>query len=232
VKSLWLSSLVVFIALTVCRTSASEQNPIKIVTLGDSITYGVRKGVPVDAIFASRIDKSLNAQGISCSVVNVGIGGERTDQALKRLDRDVLSLQPQVVVVMYGTNDSYVDVGKKQSRISADAYEKNLREIVSRLRASKVQPILMTEPRWGDDAGKNGLGEHPNVRLERYVERCRQVAKELKVPLIDNFSTWTEAHDGGLDLSQWTTDECHPNSRGHQVIADSLLAVLRKQLSR
>jgi len=230
VKFQWFSALALFFSLATFSTITSAADAIKIVTLGDSITHGTRTGVPADTIFAARIEKSLNGQGISCEVVNVGIGGERTDQALKRLERDVLSLNPQFVVVMYGTNDSFVDVGKKQSRISPDAYEKNLRELVTRLRDANSQPILMTEPRWGDDAAGNGLGEHPNVRLEQFVERCRLVAKEMKVPLVDNFAAWTTAHHDGQDLSDWTTDECHPNSQGHKVIADRLHDVLANQL--
>jgi lysophospholipase L1-like esterase len=48
-------------------------------------------------------------------VENLGSGGERTEQALKRLQRNVLSLAPRLVTVMYGTNKSWVDAGKSDS---------------------------------------------------------------------------------------------------------------------
>ena len=80
--------------------------------------------------FASLIESSLLAAGRSVRVTNVGIGGERTDQALTRLQK-VLALQPDVVTIMYGTNDSYVDKGKAASRLSRDRYRDNLVRLVT-----------------------------------------------------------------------------------------------------
>jgi hypothetical protein len=101
---------------------------------------------------------------VACRVVNKGIGGERTDQALKRLDA-IIKLKPRLVTVMYGTNDSYVDAGKTSSRITVDEYRDNLQKIVQRLLVEGIEPVLMTEPRWAADAGVNGSGEHPTYRL-------------------------------------------------------------------
>src|SRR5436309_1152670 len=95
-----------------------------------------------------------------------------------------------------------------------------LKELVEALRKGGADVVLMTPPRWGDKAAKNGAGEHPNVLLERYAEVCRTVAKETKVPLVDHFAHWTKAAAGGTDLGEWTTDQCHPNPRGHREIAD------------
>ena len=81
-----------------------------VVALGDSITKGVRAGVGPEETFAAMSERALKAEGIGIEIVNFGIGGERTDQALKRLDA-VYKLRPQVVTVMYGTNDSYVNNG-------------------------------------------------------------------------------------------------------------------------
>jgi acyl-CoA thioesterase-1 len=162
-------------------------------------------------------------------VTNVGIGGERTDQALKRLDSAVIARQPHVVTIMYGTNDSYVDAGKSESRLSLDTYRDNLREIVTRLRKAGAEPILMTEPRWGAKARVNGAGEHPNVRLNRYVEACREVANETGAALVDHFAHWSEQEAKGQDLGEWTTDQCHPNPAGHRILLEQMLpAALEK----
>lgn len=221
--------LALFIGFNLSISCAgAEEIPAKVVMLGDSITKGVRTGVTAEQTFAAVVHKRLNAAGVAVEVVNVGIGGERTDQALARLDRDVIAKQPRVVVIMYGTNDSYVDQGKKQSRISADAYEQNLRTLVIRLRAADATVVLMTEPRWGETAGDNGAGEHPNVRLENFMQRCRLVAKEQQVPLVDNYAVWTAKQKEGQKLGEWTTDQCHPNAVGHRVIAESLVPILKQ----
>jgi lysophospholipase L1-like esterase len=206
--------------------------PVTIVALGDSITRGVRPGVSAQETFASLLSVRLRERGVAAEVTNLGIGGERTDQALNRLERDVLSRQPDLVTVMYGTNDSYVDPGARASRISVDEYRGNLRRLVSLLRARGVETVLMTPPRWADDASPNGLGESPNLRLEPYVRACRQAAREERVPLVDHFSRWSRARRKGVGLREWTTDGCHPNPRGHQELTDTMLPTILKTARR
>lgn len=212
------------------RASTPAANKLRIVTLGDSITKGVRPGVKADETFAARLEAALRAEGMDASVGNVGIGGERTDQALKRLAKDVLAQKPSLVTIMYGTNDSYVDQGKSASRITVEEYRANLGKLVDELRAAGVMPVLMTEPRWGKTARLNGVGEHPNVQLEKYVAACRAVAKEKQTPLVDHYQHWTKAEAKGTDIGAWTTDQCHPNPDGHRVLTEVLLPVIRAAL--
>ncbi|MBX3440687.1 MAG: hypothetical protein KF861_24565, partial [Planctomycetaceae bacterium] len=215
--------------LLLCSSARSEPlpAPFTIVTLGDSITKGVRPGVTAEETFATLIETALKNQGRTGRVVNVGLGGERTDQALARLN-DVIALQPRVVTIMYGTNDSYVDQGQSASRLTVDEYRTNLQALVSQLLLRGIEPVLMTEPRWAASAGLNGLGEHPNVRLEPFVDACRAVARELKVPLVDHFAYWTDQERGGRNLADWTTDGCHPNPAGHRELANLMLPVLTR----
>jgi acyl-CoA thioesterase-1 len=194
--------------------------------LGDSITKGVRSGVTAAETFASRVQDGLQHNGIAAEVTNVGIGGERTDQALVRLARDVVALEPHIVAIMYGTNDSFVDSGQRDSRLTEHEYRDNLVQLVERLRRAGIQPLLMTPPRWSAAAKQNGVGEHPNQRLEKYAARCRDVAIELNVPLVDHFAHWTNKERSGQNLDAWTTDTCHPNPAGHEVLAELIVPAL------
>lgn len=198
----------------------------RVVVLGDSITKGVRSGVTTEETFASLLQSALRDAGHDVDVINQGIGGERTDQALARLSRDILSLEPTLVTVMYGTNDSYVDKGQKESRLTKEVYVANLQKIVGELRRTGIEVVLMTEPRWGDKAAPNGVGENPNLRLEPFVEGCRAVAREQNVPLVDHFQIWSEANIEGTDIGEWTTDQCHPNPAGHRAISEAMLPVI------
>ena len=198
----------------------------RVVVLGDSITKGVRSGVTAEETFASLLQSALREAGQDVDVINHGIGGERTDQALARLSRDIQALEPTLVTVMYGTNDSYVDKGQKESRLTKDVYVANLQKIVSELRRTGTEVVLMTEPRWGDKAAPNGVGENPNLRLEPFVEGCRVVAHEHNVPLVDHFQIWSKANAEGTDIGEWTTDQCHPNPAGHRVLAEAMLPVV------
>ena len=207
-------------------TQPLDGRAVRIVALGDSITRGARPKVTPTQIFPALVQGALRERGVRTQVHNVGIGGERTDLALERLERDVISQRPDIVTVMYGTNDSWVDKGKMESRLSEQQFEGNLRLIVSRLRAAKTRVVLMTEPRFGEENQRNGLGEDPNIRLARYMERVRVVAQELTVPLVDHFGQWTELQQRGQKLQSWTTDGCHPNIEGHAVLANRIVAVV------
>jgi len=163
-------------------------------------------------------------------VHNVGIGSERTDLALERIERDVLSQRPAVVAVMYGTNDSWVDKGRDASRLTEAQYEANLRQLVSRMMQRGIKVVLMTPPCFGEENPRNGLGEDPNLRLRRYAALTRKVSVETHVPLVDHFSEWEGRQTRGERLQSLTTDGCHPNARGHALLADALLPIVREAL--
>lgn len=199
---------------------------VRLLTLGDSITRGARRGVLPTQTFSARVQAGLRADGVPAHVHNVGIGGERTDQALERLERDVIAQRPHVVTVMYGTNDSWVDREKTASRLTEVQYEANLREIVRRLQAARIRVVLMTAPKFAEQNPRNGLDEEPNGRLARYMELCRKVARETGTPLVDHFAGWEAEQRRGRILQPWTTDGCHPNAGGHADLAARMLPVL------
>src|SRR4051794_9101497 len=124
-----LALLVPLISTADGQTPPRQAPPATIVTLGDSITKGERAGVRADETFSALIERALRAGGADVRVVNLGVGGERTDQALQRLGA-VADRGPRIVTVMYGTNDSYVDPGKAVSRLTTQQYKANLRAIV------------------------------------------------------------------------------------------------------
>ena len=85
--------LAIIVSLTIAAGAIAEEGVITLVTLGDSITKGVRAGVEDDQTFSSLVEGDLIANGVHVKVLNMGVGGERTDQALERLDA-VVALDP------------------------------------------------------------------------------------------------------------------------------------------
>lgn len=212
------------------KSNAAEPSP-RVVLLGDSITKGVRPGVTSDQTFGGRIASTLEARRFTPTIRNVGIGGERTDLALARLGAVLESNRPDVVLVMYGTNDSYIDVGKQASRLTVEQYQRNLGKLIDQIERAGARPVLMTPPRWADEAQANGLRENPNVRLEPYVKVVRSIAHERKLPLVDHYAAWSAARDRGVMLMSWTTDGCHPNPEGHRILAETILHELQPILT-
>ena len=220
-------ALLIGLVLSGSALTAQAAEPIVVIALGDSITKGIRPGVKAEETFVGRLAARCKEKDLAVRLINAGVGGERTDGALKRLERDVLIHKPKVVLVMYGTNDSYVDRGKTESRLSIEQYRANLVKIVEILEKAGIEPVLMTE--WAAGS-KNGLGENPNDRLEQYMTACREVAKEKQTRLIDHFAHWSKAENQGVNTRDWTTDGCHPNPRGHREIAESIWPVLTEVL--
>ena len=203
---------------------------VRIIVLGDSITKGARPGVSPAATFGAVTQAALRERGIRAAVHNVGIGSERTDLALPRLETDVISQRPQMVTVMYGTNDSWVDKGKAESRLGEKPFGENLRELVRRLQDAKIRVVLMTEPKIAEKNSRNGLDEEPNARLARYMEITRTVAREMNVQLVDHFAAWDSEQKRGRTLQAWTTDGMHPNVEGHADLAQRIVAVVEPML--
>jgi acyl-CoA thioesterase-1 len=72
-----------------------------IVCLGDSLTAGMINGVDYP-------EKSWPAhlqEKVAVEVINAGVSGDKTADALLRLENDVLSKNPQIVLIALGGND-------------------------------------------------------------------------------------------------------------------------------
>lgn len=185
--------------------------PVKIVCFGDSITGvyyhtgGRRAWCDLLGIALKRIYPKAQIE-----MINAGIAGHNTIHALKRMDADVLSHHPQLVVVMFGMNDSY--------GISPEAYRANLGQIVERARAGEAEVILMTPNTIYPDYPR-----YPNWRLEKFAEIVRRVGRELDVPVADCFRAYQTIQ--AVDDRAWVrlmNDTIHPNLRGHKVFAEEV----------
>lgn len=79
--------------------------PIRVVALGSSSTEGtpdMAREAIYPAVFARELSRSILAP---VELVNRGKGGETIPRMVERLDRDVISLKPDLVIWQLGTND-------------------------------------------------------------------------------------------------------------------------------
>lgn len=217
------------IILTTTLMAFQGATPVTIVTLGDSITKGWRPGVAKEETFSAVLEKLLAGKA---QVINVGIGGERTDQALNRFEKDVAAKKPSIVTIMYGANDSYIDKGKDQPRLSKEQFEANLNKLLEQCKKAGIKPILMTSNTYGRTPSKNGPGNNPNDLLAQYMEVTRRVASQTSTPLVDHFEFWTTKDKGGADIGKWTTDQLHPNAAGHHKMAELMLPVILEVIGK
>jgi len=207
-----------FIALFVDVASASPLDDLrdrlasgevtKIVCFGDSITgayyhsggqrawcdmlgIAIRKAVP----------------GAEPQMINAGLSGHTTVNALARIDKDVIAHQPHAVVVMFGMNDV--------TRVPIDQYAANLNAIVQKCQDAQATVVLCTPNCVVENVAR------PNSKLKEYSAVVRKIATEQQLALADCFELYNQLRE--QDASSWSllmSDDIHPNMTGHQRFAE------------
>ncbi len=194
--------------------------PVRIVCFGDSVTgvyyhtgsrraYTDMLGIGIERVFPQA----------DVTMVNAGISGHTTHDALARIDRDVLAHEPTLVTVMFGLND--------MTRVSLEEYRTNLKTIIDKVRGVGAEVVLCTPNAVIDTT------DRPTTRLMEYCDVVRAVGRETGVPVCDCYQAgdeWRERDALGWRLSM--SDEIHPNMDGHQHIAELLTeAITGRQVS-
>ena len=201
-RSLLLASTA--IALSACGRKTIRGTAIAagstVLALGDSLTSGV--GATAQSSYPSVL-----AGLTGWSVVNGGISGDTSAQALARLPELLEEHPPALVIVSIGGNDFL----KKQS---VDALQANLRNIVQQAQAASAQVVLVAIPEISMLAAASGkLRDHA-----LYAD----LAKELKVPLFSD--GWLRV----LSDSKLKSDTVHANAAGYAQFASALAQWLRE----
>lgn len=163
-----------------------------IVCLGDSLTLGV--GASPGHDYPSLLSKALGVK-----VINAGVDGDETEDALKRLDADVLAKDPSMVIVLLGGNDFLDRVPRKRT------FE-NLDEIIRRIQTKGVRVVLA-------EIGASYLGNS----LQKEYD---QIAVARRVPVVP------KVYDGILLNPTLKSDKLHPNDKGYKIIAERILRVV------
>ena len=222
--------------------AARHAPPLTIVAFGDSTTaIDDRSGQTIE-VFADLLPGVLAACGIRGQVHNAGLGDTTTREARERLDRDVRHFSPDLVVIQFGINDSWIDAdeGRREPRLTRGEYRDNLRHLSRALKADGARVVLMTPTpmRWSDPfylevfqtnpglldtAGERGI----NGLLDLYAQDARDVAREEAVPLVDVHQAFEE-YGGrpGQSIHDLLIagDGIHPSARGQRLVCELLAA--------
>ena len=179
----------------------------KIVFLGDSITEGY--GVDHDKAFPALIEKELKTTSTKeIVVVNAGISGSTTASALKRLQWQ-LKGHPDILFICLGANDGLRGLKLEDSK-------KNLAATIDLAKKSGLKIILA------------GMKIPPNYG-ESYTKQFEKIfpdlAKEYNIALIP-FLLKDVAAIPALNLP----DGIHPNEKGHEIVAKTLLPFILEAL--
>jgi lysophospholipase L1-like esterase len=176
-SQLWL--VIIFIsALVLMSFFAARDKKKKIIFFGDSIT---QQGTASNG-YITLLNKMLHQQGIQqFQLIGAGVGGNKADDLLQRMEDDVLRKFPYIVVIFIGVND----VWHKQTKgkgTEIDRFEEEYNIIVSKMIQNGTKVIVCTPAVIGEKYdGSNDLDEE----LNSYCNVIRDIAFNLHLPLAD-----------------------------------------------
>ena len=178
-----------------------------VVVLGDSLAAGLH--LDPSLAWPAALQRQLFARGIPFELRNAGVSGDTTTGGLARLDWQ-LRQDPDVVIIELGANNSLRNV-------NLESIERDLRELVQRVREGGAIPILV-----GMNAPTN-LAEY----AEEFAAIYPRIAEEMEVAYVHRFLDGV----GGIpDMN--LPDGLHPTPEGHERLAANVAEVVGEVVRR
>lgn len=153
---------------------------MRIICFGDSLTWGKYGGSYVDELARLLPQHTF---------INAGIGGDTVINLLARVDRHVISREPDGVFMMVGGNDAvshtYPATRPYYARskmipggiVMPDQFESAYREVLTHLQSAHILTWVALEPMEYDSV--------LDAALRDYNVRAAGVAAGLRVPVLD-----------------------------------------------
>lgn len=195
---------------------ATQAARLKVACLGDSITYGAKIDDRQAFSYPAQLQQLL---GDRYDVQNFGIGGvtllkkgNRPYWEQRRLSA-AADFQPDIVVIMLGTNDS-----KPMNWSHKDDFAANYKELIQRFADLPTHPkIWLCHP---VPAFKGDHDIRDEVIRTEIIPLVDAVAKEMNLKTIDCYTPL-------VGKQQFFPDTIHPNADGARVIAQTVHKALR-----
>ncbi len=193
------------------KTVQANPGPVDVLLVGDSIT--IQWGASWAKQFPER------------KAVNIGIGGDKTQNVLWRLDHGgVAGLQPKTIVLMIGNNNMFFtpETGVAAAAKGVEACVRNLREKFpeAELIVAKILPCHAPKNRFYEDIlltnaeiDKLNLGADPKIRV------------------LDLTADFLNA-DGTIKQALYTPDNIHLSPEGYAAYAARLKPLLEATSKR
>lgn len=175
---------------------------------GDSITYGKCDSEALG--WVGRIRKSYPI-GENGHVYNRGIGGDTSEDLLKRFALEVESIEPEVIVFAIGINDSKYPAGESENLVPIEKFKENMRSLVKQAKEHTVKIYIVSCTSVEPDLQRSSGTRFTNERIAIYNSFLKELAEREKLQFIDVSNV--------LDTSTDLQDGLHPNASGYEKLA-------------
>ena len=217
-KLIYLLPVILFMAFL-------KQEKMKVIFFGDSITQaGVNPGG-----YILRVDSMCKKEGVGdkYEFTGAGIGGNKVYDLYLRMETDVLTKNPDIVIIYVGVNDVW-HKATYGTGTDPDKFENFYQAIIDKLKAKNIKVILCTPATIGE---KTDFSNQQDGDLNKYSSIIRGIAAKNNLPVVDlrksflayNLSNNPDNKEKGI----LTSDGVHLNAKGNQLVADEMWAAIK-----
>lgn len=212
--------------LSMAMLSMKQDKPTKVIFFGDSITQaGIGPGG-----YITKMKDMLEKQGVKSKyqLIGAGIGGNKVYDLFLRMEDDVLSQNPDLVVIYIGVNDVWHKTSHGTGT-DADKFTGFYNAIIKKLQSKGIKVICCTPAVIGERTDNSNPQDGD---LNYYSGLIRNIASKYDCPLVDlrkefisyNLKNNTQNKESGV----LTTDRVHLNDTGNQFVADLMMKAILK----
>lgn len=177
---------------------------LEVICFGDSLTAR-KEGYP-SPILTYKLASKLT----DLKFINAGVSGNTTEQAMKRFNKEVLRKRPDVVTVLFGSNDS----ATTDSHVELDIYKRNIMLFAKQIGPKKT--ILISPPPVDESLQPN----RTNASLALYAQAVKEVAEETGSAFIDFFQILYAKPNYKELLKGEKDDGLHFGEAGYELLSD------------
>ena len=199
---------------------------MKILFQGDSVTDACRdrsnphdlgEGYPKYA--AAMLQDAF--PDVEFEFVDLGIGGNRTEHLVERLEKDFVAVQPDIVSIMIGINDVWHRHSHHIQNTDEDI-ERNYRTVLDAIKSRTKARILIIQPLLMESANP-GVAElrEELTSAHAIIERLADEYADAYLPLDTILNTETEE-----EPAYYTGDGIHPTPNGACYIGETYLKAI------
>lgn len=211
-----------------------RRTPIKILFFGDSITASTRNladGTDLGGGYPKYAAEIVKERFSTSDFVfyNRGIWGNETKDAILRLQTDLIDLQPDIVVLFLGVNDTLRHAEAKD--LSKEKFEEQYGRILSEIKQKTTAKLLVIEPYLLMEDMYNRAAKR--FDLVGRIDSIRRLSKGVADGYMPLDGIFAGLYVTG-DAESYTADGLHPNDMGAKFIgvhcAESLIPIVEKLL--
>ncbi|GAB3931880.1 SGNH/GDSL hydrolase family protein [Mucilaginibacter myungsuensis] len=219
-----MKKVILLLVAAIAFTAFKIVKPTKIVFFGDSITQAAVG--PKGFITLLKDDLVAKQKTGDYELFGAGIGGNKIYDLYLRFEEDVLSKEPDQVVIWVGVND----VWHKRTSLTGtdpDKFVKFYTALIKKFQAKNIKVALVTPAAIGE---KTDYTNDMDGDLNKYAQFIRDLAASNNCKLIDLrkiFHEYALANNPkNADRGVLTSDGVHLNDAGNKLVADEMAKVI------